>query len=103
MFMEFKTLGEAIFELNIRCSEGRGLRELSDLAGKVNDAYSDYRKSMAKDKDKKVIFTEVMEFLKERRDMNNDDMIRVIKDKENALREWYAINECMELLEAWFE
>lgn len=102
MFMELKTLGEAIYELNIRCSEGIGIRELSDLAGKVNDAYSDYRISMTENKDSKVSFADVIGFLKERRDMNNDDVIRVVKGKENTLREWHAINECMELLEAWF-
>jgi hypothetical protein len=47
------------------------------------------------------ILKDILEYLKETRDENNEDSVRILKGEERALNDWYTINNLIETIEMW--
>ena len=47
------------------------------------------------------ILTDILDYLEEARDENNNDFAQMLKSKEKALNDWYAINNLIETIEMW--
>ena len=67
------------------------LYEVCDTIDKyVRDSYS--QASILKD---------ILEYLIEARDENDDEFIQMLKSKERALNDWFMINNLIETIEMW--
>ncbi len=67
------------------------LYEVCDAIDKhVRNSYS--QASMLKD---------ILEYLKEARDENDNDFVQMLKSKERALNDWHTINNLIETIEMW--